>query len=285
MSKLYCNITTPFVAAIFYTYSFYTDCQENINTPSPIDYTFVDSPRNDVSIKNNDDQPSQTSYDDEASESNALVSANTSTPISTSMSSKTSCSSGYHSGGSYVDESVNLKSIQPSFPEITDGVLSTQVNQQGRYEKFPVSSITTSPIQGTHKIRNDELVLSSSESSEDISIHAQRELTSPTNSWKVQSHLREPLNSCKNDNFDKRTLQIDSSVHKSIYAMSKRTCSPVLTQPSTGKENELTMENWSVFHYNCMTIIIIYLHSTYQYSHLSPMYSYNTIPLETYKEG
>ena len=89
--------------------SFYTGHQEQnlVKTPSPIGYMFVDSALSGLSIKDNGDQLSQTSYEDEVSESDALASATTSTPIS---SLRTSCSSGYYSGSSYVDGSVSLKS-------------------------------------------------------------------------------------------------------------------------------------------------------------------------------
>ena len=76
-----------------------------------VDYIFVDSVLSGLSIKDNGDQPSQTSYEHEVSESDALVSATTSTSIS---SSRTSCSSGYYSGSSYVDvhRPDSLKSIR-----------------------------------------------------------------------------------------------------------------------------------------------------------------------------
>ena len=172
---------------IFYTRSFYA-CHQEQMTPSPIDYTFVDLALSNVSIKDNSDQPSQTSYEDEASKSDGLVTATTSTPIPTSLSSKTSCSSGYHSAGSYVDESISLKSIQPSFPESTGEVLS------------------------------------------------------------LHSHKRNTSNT--------RTLQIDGSMHKSIFAKPKSTHSSALPHLSTGQESTLTMPNWLVFSYNCIPVYI-----------------------------
>ena len=95
---------------IFYIRSFYA-CHQEQMTPSPIDYTFVDLTLSNVSIKDNSDQPSQTSYEDEASESDGLVSVTTSTPMPTSLSSKTSCSSGYHSGGRQFNSRHFIRSI------------------------------------------------------------------------------------------------------------------------------------------------------------------------------
>ena len=234
---------------ISYIRSFYT-CHHEQMTPSPIDYTFVDFALSNVSIKDNSDQPSQTSYEDEASESVGLVSATTSTPKPTSLSSKTSCSSGYHSGGSYVDESVSLKSIQPSFPESTGEVLSNK----DIYEDFPPSSIAISPIQETHKTRNGELVLSSIDVSENISMDTEGELTSITSNYKTQS--KQSLNSHKKNTSNTRTLQIDSSVHKSIFAKPKSNHSSALPDLSTGQESTLTMQNWLVFSYNCIAVYI-----------------------------
>ena len=237
-----CILITPmcnYISAIHTYCSFYT---EQIKTPSSIDYIFADSALSSLSIKDNSDQLSQACYEDEVSESDTLVSGNTSTPISSSIT-----SSGYYSGGSYVDGSVSLKSIQPPFSESTGRVLSSQENKQEINEEFPTPSIAN-PIQDTHETTKG---LSSSDSSENVSICTQREFTSPTDSCKAQPYSKESPNSCKKNISNTQTLLVDSSVHKSIYAMSKSTRSPTLIHPSNGQASKLTP--WLVL---CIIIII-----------------------------
>ena len=224
--------------AVQYIYSFYTGHKEQIKTPSPIDYIFVDSVLSGLSTKDNGDKPSQASYEHEVSESDVLVSGNTSIPISNP---RTSRSSGYYSGSSYMDGPVSLKSIQPPFPESTGRVLLNQVNKQGMNEELSAPSIATLPNQDTHETIEGKMIHSSSNSSENASMCTQREFASSTSSYKTQPYSKESLNSCKKNISNTQTLLVDSSAHKSIYAMPKS----IRPHPSNGQGSKLTP--WSVF--------------------------------------
>ena len=239
---------------------------EEQKTPSPIQYIFVDSAMGSVSIRDDSDQKSQATYEDQLS--STLLPENSPTPQKgKSVGSETSqCSSGYRSGSLHTGGSINsLKSSQPSFPETTCSIFPGDKKKEGTHIKIAAPLIET---QVTPKISSGKPIDSTTNNLENASISTQRELPiSLTNSYKniSQTHSKKLLKSCEKANTRIPRLSIDSSVHKSIYAMPKSGHSQVVTCRSTVQEGKLAIENWLALcsYIQYINALIIHTHITH----------------------
>ena len=218
---------------------------EEQKTPSPIEYIFADPAMDSVSIRDDSDQKSQATYEDQLS--STLLPENSPTPQKgKSVGSEISqCSSGYCSGSLHTVGSINsLKSSQPSFSETTCSIFPGGKKEENTYEKIAAPLVAA---QVTPKISSGKSIDSTTNNLENVSISIQRELPiSLANSHKniSQTHSKKPLKSCEKANTRIPRLSIDSSVHKSIYARPKSGHSQVVTCRSTVQDGKSAIENW-----------------------------------------
>ena len=228
--------------------SFLSKNREEHETPSPIGYVFVDLVVNNVHDKDDTNQAlSQIPYKDQLS--NTFLPVNTPIPqSSTSLSSR--CSSGYGTENSCTGGYISLRSSEQSFPEDIYKVLPDEEKIQDTvtHEHFSTPLIDSLSIQTTPKIRDDQLIHSSS---------SPKEFTPANCKYKpLQSKFKKPSvpKTYKKTTSGTMIPKLQSSsrcTHKSMYATSSRCHTTATACPSTVQDSKLALQNsdWLVKYY------------------------------------